>query len=435
MNLSKFTVKSQEVLRNSQELAQSLSNQVIEPIHFLATLVQDKSTVIESIIQKIGEDIKVLRIKIVPLLESLPKNSDVSEPYLSRNAQNILNKSIDLAHDIKDKFVSTEHILIALTELPNQCSSLLKDCNINRESIFRSLQIIRGNDRITDNNPDERYEALSKYAKSINDLAKSGKIDPVIGRDDEIRRVIQILSRRTKNNPILIGDPGVGKTAIIEGIAQRIVAGDIPESLKSKSVYTLEMGSLLAGAQYRGQFEDRLKAVIHEVTDSNGEIILFIDEIHTLIGTGAGAGSLDAANILKPALARGELRCIGATTLDEYQKYFEKDTALVRRFQKITINEPSIEDTISILRGLKEKYELFHGVRITDSAIIAATEFSNRYISDRYLPDKAIDLVDEAASKLRIDIDSLPEDIDKINRKITQLEIEKQALIREFSNY
>lgn len=435
MNLSKFTVKSQEVLRNSQELAQSLSNQVIEPIHFLATLVQDKSTVIESIIQKIGEDIKVLRIKIVPLLESLPKISDVSEPYLSRNAQNILNKSIDLANDMKDKFVSTEHILIALTELPNQCSSLLKDFNINRESIFHSLQIIRGNDRITDNNPDERYEALSKYAKSINDLAKNGKIDPVIGRDDEIRRVIQILSRRTKNNPILIGDPGVGKTAIIEGIAQRIVAGDIPESLKSKSVYTLEMGSLLAGAQYRGQFEDRLKAVIHEVTDSNGEIILFIDEIHTLIGTGAGAGSLDAANILKPALARGELRCIGATTLDEYQKYFEKDTALVRRFQKITINEPSIEDTVSILRGLKEKYELFHGVRITDSAIIAATEFSNRYISDRYLPDKAIDLVDEAASKLRIDIDSLPEDIDKINRKITQLEIEKQALLRELSNY
>lgn len=435
MNLSKFTVKSQEVLRNSQELAQSLSNQVIEPIHFLATLVQDKSTVIESIIQKIGEDIKVLRIKIVPILESLPKNSDVSEPYLSRNAQSILNKSIDLANDMKDKFVSTEHILIALTELPNQCSSLLKDFNINRESIFHSLQIIRGNDRITDNNPDEKYEALSKYAKSINDLAKSGKIDPVIGRDDEIRRVIQILSRRTKNNPILIGDPGVGKTAIIEGIAQRIVAGDIPDSLKSKSVYTLDMGSLLAGAQYRGQFEDRLKAVIQEVTDSNGEIILFIDEIHTLIGAGAGAGSLDAANILKPALARGELRCIGATTLDEYQKYFEKDTALVRRFQKITINEPSIEDTISILRGLKEKYELFHGVRITDSAIIAATEFSNRYISDRYLPDKAIDLVDEAASKLRIDIDSLPEDIDKINRKITQLEIEKQALIREFSNY
>ena len=435
MNLGKFTVKSQEILRNSQELAQSLSNQVIEPIHFLATLVQEKSSLIESIILKIIGDIKVIQIKVVPLLESLPKVSDVSEPYLSKNSQNVLNKAIDTAAEMKDKFVSTEHLLIALSEVPNQCTPLLKEFNINKETILQALQSIRGNNRIVDNNPDEQFEALTKYARSLNDLARLGKIDPVIGRDDEIRRVIQILSRRTKNNPVLIGDPGVGKTAIVEGIAQRIVTGDIPESLKSKSIYTLEMGSLLAGAQYRGQFEERLKDTMKEVANSEGEIILFIDEIHTLIGAGAGAGSLDAANILKPALARGELRCIGATTINEYQKYFEKDPALERRFQKILINEPSIEDTISILRGLKEKYELHHGVRITDSAIVAAADFSNRYISDRYLPDKAIDLIDEAASKLRIDIDSLPEDIDKINRKITQLEIEKQALLRELSNY
>lgn len=435
MDLNKLTVKSQEILKNAQELAQSISNQVVEPTHIFATLIQERASVIESIILKICEDIKEIQIKIVPLLESLPKVSDVSQPYLSRSTHSILNLAHETAINMKDKYVSTEHLLIALSEFPNQCSKILKDYNINKETILIALKQIRGNNRVTDNNPDEKYNALSKYAKSLNHLAKNGKIDPVIGRDYEIRRVIQILARRTKNNPILIGDPGVGKTAIIEGIAQRIVCGDIPESLKTKSVYTLEMGSLMAGAQYRGQFEERLKSVIEEVSESNGQIILFIDEIHTLIGTGAGAGSLDAANILKPALARGELRCIGATTIDEYQKYFEKDSALERRFQKILINEPSIEDTISILRGLKEKYELYHGVRVTDSAIIAAAEFSNRYISDRFLPDKAIDLIDEAASKLRIDIDSLPEEIDRINRKRTQLEIEKQALIREMSNY
>ncbi len=433
MNSNKFTLKSQNALDVSHNIAQSYGNQIVEPVHILAAIVEDSRNIVNTIITKVNGSASQIKIKLVELLESLPKVSDTSTLHYSKESQKIIETAIQSAQAMKDEYVSLEHLLIALAEVPNHCSLLLSNNNIDKESIYKTLQIIRGNIRITDNNPDDKIGALSKYGRLLNYEAAQGKIDPVIGRDEEIRRVLQILSRRTKNNPLLIGEPGVGKTAIVEGIAQRIVSGDVSDSLKSKQLFTLDMGSLLAGAQFRGQFEERLKAVIKEVADTNGEIILFIDEIHILIGAGANSGSLDAANILKPALARGELHCIGATTLNEYQKYFEKDAALERRFQKIYVNEPGIDDTISILRGLKDKYELHHGVRITDSAIIAATEFSNRYISDRFLPDKAIDLIDEAASKLRIELDSMPEELDIIQRKIRQLEIEKQALLRELS--
>ncbi len=431
MNLNKFTIKSKEIIQNSQEIAQSNSNQAIEPCHLLAALVEDKTSIVNSIIAKAGGDANVIKIKIMELISSLPKVSDYPNSYLSNDSQKVLNNAIQEAAMMKDEFVSVEHILIAITVTKNHCQDILKQQNISKNTIYQAMQSVRGGSRVTDNNPDDKMEALSKYARLLNDEARRGKVDPVIGRDDEIRRVLQVLSRRTKNNPLLLGDPGVGKTAIVEGIAQRIVSGDVPENLKNKSLYALDMGALLAGAQFRGQFEERLKAVIKEVTDSNGDILLFIDEIHTLVGAGGASGTLDAANILKPALARGDLRCIGATTLDEYQKYLEKDAALERRFQKVMVSEPSVEDTISILRGLKEKYEIHHGVRITDGAIVAAAEFSDRYISERFLPDKAIDLIDEAASKIRIEIDSMPEEIDKIERKIRQLEIEKQALLRE----
>lgn len=434
MNLNKFTIKSQEVLSASQEIAQSNNNQAIEPVHILAALVEDKQSIISQLLAKTGASADVLKIKVMGLIGKLAKLSDVTNTYFSNDSQKVLNNAIQEAALMKDKYVSVEHILIALTLTKSNVQELLQSQNITKESIYQALQSIRGNARVTDNNPDDKVAALSKYARLLNDEARRGKIDPVIGRDDEIRRVLQVLSRRTKNNPLLIGDPGVGKTAIVEGIAQRIITGDVPENLKNKSLYALDMGALLAGAQYRGQFEERLKAVIKEVTDSDGAIILFIDEIHTLVGAGGASGSLDAANILKPALARGDLRCIGATTLDEYQKYLEKDAALERRFQKVLITEPSVEDAISILRGLKEKYEIHHGVRITDAAIVAAAEFSDRYISERFLPDKAIDLIDEAASKIRLEIDSMPEEIDKIERKIRQLQIEKQALLREIKD-
>lgn len=431
MNLNKFTIKSQEVLSASQEIAQSNSNQSIEPAHLLAALLEDKQSIIAQLIAKTGASSDVLKIKVMGLIGNLAKVSDVTNTYFSNDALKVLNTAIQEAALMKDEYVSVEHILIALAITKSNVQELMKSQNIDKESIYQALQSVRGTSRVTDNNPDDKVAALSKYARLLNDEARRGKIDPVIGRDDEIRRVLQVLSRRTKNNPLLIGDPGVGKTAIVEGIAQRIISGDVPENLKNKSLYALDMGALLAGAQYRGQFEERLKAVIKEVTDSDGAIILFIDEIHTLVGAGGASGSLDAANILKPALARGDLRCIGATTLDEYQKYLEKDAALERRFQKVLITEPSVEDAISILRGLKEKYEIHHGVRITDAAIVAAAEFSDRYISERFLPDKAIDLIDEAASKIRLEIDSMPEEIDKIERKIRQLQIEKQALLRE----
>lgn len=331
---------------------------------------------------------------------------------------------------MKDEYVSVEHLLLGFTQFQSQASQLLKDQGINKDSLKILLET-RGNSKITDQNPEDKYQALQRYGRILNDEARKGKIDPVIGREDEIRRILQVLSRRTKNNPVIIGEPGVGKTAIVEGIAQRIISGDVPDTLKSKTIVSLDMGSLIAGTSFRGQFEERLKAIVQQVTESDGEIILFIDELHTLIGAGATGGSMDAANILKPALARGDLRCIGATTLDEYQKYIEKDSALERRFQKVRVDEPTIDDTISILRGLKERYEVHHGVRITDAAIVAAAQLSSRYITDRFLPDKAIDLVDEAASKLRIEIDSMPEELDNLDRKIRQLEIEKQALLRE----
>lgn len=332
---------------------------------------------------------------------------------------------------MRDEYVSVEHLLLALVSEKSSAQRILLDQSITRDAITKVIAELRKGARVTDQNPEERYQALQKYGRNLNDEARKGKIDPVIGREDEIRRVLQVLSRRTKNNPVLIGEPGVGKTAIVEGIAQRIVSGDVPEPLRTKTIVALDMGALVAGTSFRGQFEERLKAVVKEVAESNGEIILFIDEIHTLIGAGAAQGSMDAANILKPALARGELRCIGATTLDEYQKYIEKDPALERRFQKVFVDEPSVEDTISILRGLKERYEVHHGVRITDAAIVAAAQLSHRYITDRFLPDKAIDLIDEAAAKLRMEIDSLPEELDLLERRIRQLEIERQALLRE----
>ncbi|HRP02162.1 MAG TPA: Clp protease N-terminal domain-containing protein [Candidatus Kapabacteria bacterium] len=433
MNFQKFTLKSQEALQSAQEIAAGYNNQSIEPIHLLAALVQDSLSLVSEILSKIGADLNTLKIQINNELQKLPKiaNSQVTEQYISNDLNQILNKAIVEADKMKDKFVSVEHLIIILSEEANTKNILNKD-GVNRNSILRVLQSIRGNQRVIDQNPEDKYQSLSKYGILLNDEARKGKLDPVIGREEEIRRVLQVLSRRTKNNPVLIGEPGVGKTAIVEGIAQRIVSGDVPEGLKYKSIVVLDMGTLIAGTSFRGQFEERLKAIIKEVVDSAGQIILFIDEIHTLIGAGAtSGGNMDAANILKPALARGELHCIGATTLDEYQKYIEKDAALERRFQKVYIDQPNVEDTISILRGLKEKYEVHHGVRITDSAIVAAAELSHRYISDRFLPDKAIDLIDEAASKLRIEIDSMPAELDNIDRKIRQLEIERQALLRE----
>ncbi|NOX19211.1 MAG: ATP-dependent chaperone ClpB [Chlorobi bacterium] len=432
-NLNKLTVKAQETLQNAIEIAQNYNNQLVEPEHILAAMVQDSDNVAVSILQKIGINETQIKIKVAELLEKLPKvtGAGIGNQQLSRPSGELLDRSAKEAETLKDEYVSTEHILLAFTETDSQASRLLKDGGLKKETILAALQDIRGNQRVTSQNPEETYQALKKYGRDLNELAKSNKLDPVIGRDEEIRRVLQVLSRRTKNNPVLIGEPGVGKTAIAEGLAHRIVAGDIPENLKTKRIVSLDMGSLVAGAQYRGQFEERLKAVIKEVQKANGEVILFIDEIHLLVGAGKTEGAMDAANILKPALARGELHAIGATTLNEYKKYIEKDAALERRFQPVIINEPSEEDAISILRGLKERYEVHHGVRITDGAIVAAVQLSNRYITDRFLPDKAIDLIDESASKLRIEIDSMPEELDALERKIKQLEIEREALKRE----
>ncbi len=434
MNLQKLTIKSQEAIQNAQEIASSYGNQVIEPEHLLAALVQDAEGTVPPILQKCGANLQFVKIKLNELLDRLPKVSGAAagNQGMSQHLGRALEKAQAHARDLKDEFVSTEHLLLALVDAQETgAGALLRDQGVNRESVLNVLKEIRGNQRVTDQNPEDKYQALQRYGRDLNELARKGKMDPVIGRDEEIRRVLQVLSRRTKNNPVLIGEPGVGKTAIAEGIALRIVNGDVPETLKTKRIVALDMGALVAGTSFRGQFEERLKALLKEVSESNGEIILFIDELHTLVGAGAAQGSVDAANMLKPALAKGELRAIGATTIDEYRKYIEKDPALERRFQPVMVNEPTVEDTISILRGLQERYEVHHGIRITDGAVVAAAQLSHRYIADRFLPDKAIDLMDEAASKLRIEIDSMPEELDTVERRIKQLEIEREAVRRE----
>ncbi|MHB8906264.1 MAG: ATP-dependent chaperone ClpB [Melioribacteraceae bacterium] len=432
-NFNKFTVRAQETVQNAIEIAQNYNNQIVEPEHILAAMLQDPSNVAVSIIQKSAANINPMKIKIGELLEKLPKvtGAGIGNQQLSINTSKLFDNSAEEAKTLKDEYVSNEHILLALSEDKSAAGKLLNENGINKNIILSVLKDIRGTQRVTTQNPEDTYQALQKYGRDLNDLARSNKLDPVIGRDEEIRRVLQVLSRRTKNNPVLIGEPGVGKTAIAEGIAHRIISGDVPETLKTKRIVALDMGALVAGTQFRGQFEERIKAVVKEVQESAGEIILFIDELHLLVGAGRAEGSMDAANILKPALARGELHAIGATTLDEYRKYIEKDAALERRFQPVLVAEPNEEDSISILRGLKERYEVHHGVRITDGAIVAAVQLSNRYITDRFLPDKAIDLIDESASKLRIEIDSMPEELDAVERKVKQLEIEREALKRE----
>jgi ATP-dependent Clp protease ATP-binding subunit ClpB len=433
MNFNRLTVKAQEIVQSAIEIAQNYNNQIVEPEHLLASIVQESGNVAESIIKKTGGNFNAVKIKVNQLLESLPKVSGtgLGNQQMSQSLAKVFDAAAEEARNLKDEYVSTEHLLLALSNDKAKAGQLLRENGISYNDILSALKTVRGTQRVTSQNPEDTYQSLEKYGRDLNDLVKQGKLDPVIGRDEEIRRVLQVLSRRTKNNPVLIGEPGVGKTAIAEGIAHRIVAGDVPENLKTKRIVALDMGALVAGTQFRGQFEERLKAVIKEVQESNGEIILFIDELHTLVGAGATQGAMDAANILKPALARGELHAIGATTLDEYKKHIEKDAALERRFQPVLVDEPSEEDTISILRGLKERYEVHHGVRITDGAIVAATQLSERYITDRFLPDKAIDLIDEAASKLRIEIDSMPEELDTLERKVKQLEIEREALKRE----
>ena len=433
MNFNKFTIKSQEAVQNAQEIASNYGNQSIEPEHLLAALVQDGQGIVTPILQKLGANVNYIKIKINDVVEKLPKVSGTQQ-YASPVLQKVFEQEQKEAENLKDDYISTEHLLLGLLDQKGNAGvKLLIDQGVTKEGVLKALKDVRGTQRVTDQNPEDKYQSLQKFGRDLNDLARKGKLDPVIGREDEIRRVLQVLSRRTKNNPVLIGEPGVGKTAIAEGLAHRIIEGDVPENLKTKRIVALDFAAMIAGASFRGQFEERLKAVLKEVENSNGEIILFIDELHTLVGAGAAQGAVDAANMLKPALARGDLRAIGATTLNEYHKYIEKDPALERRFQPVLVDEPTVEDTISILRGLAERYEVHHGVRITDGAIVAAAQLSHRYISDRFLPDKAIDLVDEAASKLRIEIDSMPEELDDIERKVKQLEIEREAVKREQS--
>ncbi len=431
MNFKNYTIKAQEALSKATEIAAEHSQQAIETGHLLSAVIDSEENISSFIFKKAEVDKNVFLREIEKIIKSYP-SVDGGSPYLSNNSASCLQNATKISKSLKDEFVTVEHILIALATGSDEISKLMKSFGLTEKTLKKVIQELRGGDTVKDQNAESKYQSLSRYSKNLNELASTGKIDPVIGRDDEIRRVLQILTRRTKNNPILLGEPGVGKTAIVEGLAQRIVDGDVPENLKSKTLISLDMGLLVAGAKYKGEFEERLKAVIKEVVDSDGEIILFIDEIHTLIGAGAGGESaMDAANLLKPALARGELHAIGATTLKEYQKYIEKDKALERRFQAVMVDEPSTQDAISILRGIKDKYELHHGVRVKDDAIITAVELSDRYISDRFLPDKAIDLMDEAAAKLRIEIDSMPEELDEVQRKIMQLEIEREAIRRE----
>src|SRR6266851_3084800 len=431
MRLDKFTLRGQEAIQAGIELAERNQNQQVEPEHLLCAMLEQAEGIVRPLLGKLGANVQVVLNDCQAAVARFPRVQG-GQQYFSPRLTQIFTAAEKQAEKIKDEYISTEHLLLAIAdEKDGAAGKLLRQHGVNRDDLLKAIEQTRGGARITDQNAEANYQALAKYARDLTDLARKGKLDPVIGRDDEIRRTIQVLSRRTKNNPVLIGEPGVGKTAIVEGLAQRIVSGDVPETLRNKRLVGLDLGSMLAGAKYRGEFEDRLKSVLKEIESAQGQIILFIDELHTLVGAGAAEGAIDASNMLKPALARGDLRCVGATTLNEYKKYIERDAALERRFQQIYVGEPNVEDTIAILRGLKERYEVHHGVRIKDSAIVAAATLSNRYITDRFLPDKAIDLIDEAASRLRIEIDSLPQEIDELERRITQLEIERQALNRE----
>ena len=431
MRLDKFTLRGQEAIQSAIEAAERNQNQQVEPEHVLLAMLEQPEGIVRPVLGKLGANVQVVLNDVQAAIARFPRVQG-GQQYFSPRLSQIFTAAEKQAKEMQDEYISTEHLLLVIAdEKDGQAGKILRQHGVKHDDLLKVIEQTRGGSRITDQNAEENYQALSKYAKDLTDLARQGKLDPVIGRDDEIRRTIQVLSRRTKNNPVLIGEPGVGKTAIVEGLAQRIISGDVPETLRNKRLVGLDLGSMLAGAKYRGEFEDRLKAVLKEIENAQGQIVLFIDELHTLVGAGAAEGAIDASNMLKPALARGELRCVGATTLNEYKKYIEKDAALERRFQQVYVGEPSVEDTIAILRGLKERYEVHHGVRIKDSAIVAAATLSNRYITDRFLPDKAIDLIDEAASRLRIEIDSLPQEIDQLEREILQLEIERQALGRE----